>query len=1019
MRPRAIPFLLVLFMILQSIPLMMTSGIPGRDAGEFPRNHNIQDYEPSTDEQWDLDVTISSDGRFFAVWADDRLLYSDIRFSKSQNGSSWGDGLFNNNDITVNSDSGEGREHWHPSITVDAMGRLYSIWLDDGADGNRLMFATSNNSGNLWTPAAPITDGTTEGGDISEPYIRWSPASGLIVIYVLEHNATGGGRLQKDISMIRSTDGGETFSDPIILNDDDTNEDQFHPRMTVSTDGEAAVIWEDYRNGDSVSGRNGDIYLAVISGNGVPGKNIRVGREGEVEQQNPDVAFSQRGDILAAWQESGLDGWRIRYSMGWASSPSWDGNMSEDHQATTENLTRKDQFRPRVGYVEGAFALAWTEIDSRDFFNIRIGYLSRNGDTVSRNHIVDDSISLGTFINDPDIYIAEMVRETTAVIGAGNKAQVFWMDHRTDPNPSNDIAEDSDPYTATAFPDPTIPHPPVPVHPRLRSVSWDSAELVWEPSPDVEFKGYYLTIAEREDPLYPDVHINDGAVTDRLSTHFSFTGLQPDSNYHVRLMTLDHFGNRADSNVITFETGRNSLPVFRFLEPDGVDDETDTGFLISWECSDDEEVASFSIHYDTDLDPSDQVLLINGTTAEGGGIGEYFWNTSSLPSGAYTLNATIYDGVNDPVTVYSPAVMVTHRRIIEDHPRVLSVRVEGGKERAYIDPKITVTFSHHMSPVSIDKDSLYLIGPGNVRVNGGISMPLPDTVIFIPDQPLLFGSSYNLILKHTITDMNGSQLDGENLGTPSPFDFSFTTRSDAGTPEIREWEPQGSDVPLRPEIKIMFDIPMSPSTFLPGIIRLVGPSGEIPLSVEDGGGGLLLLAHPKVPLIKSTTYMVNISSEASSLKGEYISGPFEWTFHTGLPNMDLDSDGDSVPDDLDWFPDDPLESEDSDLDGIGNNADLDDDGDGIPDEWEMKYDLDPLDPSDAGEDPDNDGKTNLEEFRSGSDPRSTTEDESSILIFLIVMIVGVMLILALVVYAVFQRNRLRERELERTFFREE
>ena len=44
------------------------------------------------------------------------------------------------------------------------------------------------------------------------------------------------------------------------------------------------------------------------------------------------------------------------------------------------------------------------------------------------------------------------------------------------------------------------------------------------------------------------------------------------------------------------------------------------------------------------------------------------------------------------------------------------------------------------------------------------------------------------------------------------------------------------------------------------------------------------------------------------------------------------------------------------------------DGDGLPDAWEHEYDTDPLRPS-ANEDPDEDGKTNAEEFAAGTDPQ--------------------------------------------------
>ena len=50
------------------------------------------------------------------------------------------------------------------------------------------------------------------------------------------------------------------------------------------------------------------------------------------------------------------------------------------------------------------------------------------------------------------------------------------------------------------------------------------------------------------------------------------------------------------------------------------------------------------------------------------------------------------------------------------------------------------------------------------------------------------------------------------------------------------------------------------------------------------------------------------------------------------------------------------------------NGDLD--GDGMPNGWEIRYGLDPRDPSDAALDSDGDGLTNLREYRLGRSPRA-------------------------------------------------
>ena len=85
----------------------------------------------------------------------------------------------------------------------------------------------------------------------------------------------------------------------------------------------------------------------------------------------------------------------------------------------------------------------------------------------------------------------------------------------------------------------------------------------------------------------------------------------------------------------------------------------------------------------------------------------------------------------------------------------------------------------------------------------------------------------------------------------------------------------------------------------------------------------------------------------------------------------IDSDDDGVPDSIDNCPSvSSADQTDTDADGDGDVCDDDDDNDGMPDEWELQYNLNPLDKNDAGVDSDDDGVSNLNEYLQGTNPRS-------------------------------------------------
>ncbi|MBI4850893.1 MAG: exo-alpha-sialidase [Acidobacteria bacterium] len=100
-----------------------------------------------------------------------------------------------------------------------------------------------------------------------------------------------------DIFYIRSTDGGNTFSSPLRINDDTTSTSQSSPSIAVTTDGTVGIRWWDRRN-DPVFDSLTDVFMATSTNGGASfSSNFQVNNHnwsfGEIER---GVAPGYHGD---------------------------------------------------------------------------------------------------------------------------------------------------------------------------------------------------------------------------------------------------------------------------------------------------------------------------------------------------------------------------------------------------------------------------------------------------------------------------------------------------------------------------------------------------------------------------------------------------------------------------------------------------------------------------------------------------------------------------------------------------
>lgn len=119
---------------------------------------------------------------------------------------------------------------------------------------------------------SPITGGNSVRVN-SFPSIVVDKNGNIHIVFAAVGTAKGD---RADVFYIRSSDGGNTFSNPSRINDDATTTVQFLPSIAVASDGTLAVRWWDRRN-DALNDSLTDVYMAISNNGGSSfGKNFRI-----------------------------------------------------------------------------------------------------------------------------------------------------------------------------------------------------------------------------------------------------------------------------------------------------------------------------------------------------------------------------------------------------------------------------------------------------------------------------------------------------------------------------------------------------------------------------------------------------------------------------------------------------------------------------------------------------------------------------------------------------------------------
>ncbi len=140
------------------------------------------------------------------------------------------------------------------SLAMGSDGVLNVIWID--YDTNKLTLAqnTADGAAYGWTNPREIADvdwvfeiPNAEYRVPTMPALAADPSTGQndATLYAVWHDNSNG---NTDIVIIRSADGGDTWTEPTVVNDDIGESYQFFPWVAVSPQGEVGVVFYDRRD---------------------------------------------------------------------------------------------------------------------------------------------------------------------------------------------------------------------------------------------------------------------------------------------------------------------------------------------------------------------------------------------------------------------------------------------------------------------------------------------------------------------------------------------------------------------------------------------------------------------------------------------------------------------------------------------------------------------------------------------------------------------------------------------------
>jgi hypothetical protein len=258
-------------------------------------------------------------------------------------------------------------------------GHVFVVWYDDRDGLPAIWFNRSLDAGLSWM-TGPVRVSQGDAASTS-PDIACTGDS----VYVAWEDTRDGELDNRNIYFARSTDGGDTWDDEQLLDDDpDGDGMSLGPRI-------AAIVRAVYVGGSDCNNGADDIYAAASHDGGASfalPERVDADEAGSAHSAWPQIAAEAGGVVYVAWEDSRAAGSDVYF----ARSGNGGGQFEPDVRLDGgDDPGEHDSFAPTLGAAEGMVYVAWHDDRAGEYRDIYMNWSQDYGESFASEAVRVDS----------------------------------------------------------------------------------------------------------------------------------------------------------------------------------------------------------------------------------------------------------------------------------------------------------------------------------------------------------------------------------------------------------------------------------------------------------------------------------------------------------------------------------------------------------------------------------------------------------------------------------------------------